>query len=175
MKLKRKLAKFLLKLGSILVINDKEFHKDLKHSVNEECTIISVSETGDHLRGDLQPMGNLMAEEVFRCFKNNLKYKEPSSHEKTWAVDEWGEQTRYHLTPNDEYFKDYFGFKIEVGDKVLINNFRIFTYGTVHEIKGSYIIVRTFTDYETVKYPREFINLTKIEEMKKVVYPEDFI
>jgi len=72
--------------------------------------------------------------------------------------------------------KDYLGNEIDIGDIVVFPASGNFGKGKVISFdSNNELIIKNSNDYKKTKYPRDCINLTKIDDVFKIVYPEKYI
>lgn len=94
-KIKSRLGAALIKLGAKLYF-DSEKKRDLfKHDINTQTTIGSFADSGDHLRGSIEPMNDYDTQSVilslkYGTFTNDIDAK--FSKKETYYKDVWSNQ-----------------------------------------------------------------------------------
>ena len=73
---KRSLGVKLMSLGASLCLNSAEDKEKFKQSINRNTTIGSFADSGDHLRGEINPMCDYDTDSVINVLKQELLIKE---------------------------------------------------------------------------------------------------
>ena len=66
----------LMGLGAKLCLNSDEDKERFKQSINRNTTIGSLADSGDHLRGSIQPMNDYDTQSVINVLKQELLIKD---------------------------------------------------------------------------------------------------
>ena len=175
---KQQIAKFLFRIASKLVRNDDRFIRDFKVHLNAEITSVSVCETGDHLRRDLQPLSTFTTEMIVY----ELSRKKWNKHGQSWPkydnkyyLEEWLPSSEPEKD-DDMSGTDKFGNEFDIGDIVYFPSSGIMEEGTVHETGWRGVVkIKTKSGYTKMKNKSVLINKTKTLKIIAEVFPERFI
>jgi hypothetical protein len=66
----------LMSLGAKLCLNSAEDKERFKQAINRNTTIGSLADSGDHLRGSIQPMNDYDTQSVINVLKQELLIKD---------------------------------------------------------------------------------------------------
>lgn len=89
--LKSRLGAALIKLGANLYFKDDEQTQKLKRAINENTTIGSYAQSGDHIRGHVKPMCDYDTESVVYALRQGRFCENTSetSKRENWYSETW--------------------------------------------------------------------------------------
>lgn len=93
--LKSRFGAALIQLGAKLYFDSENKREIFKNDINTQTTIGSYADSGDHIRGSIQPMNDYDTQSViislkYGTFKNDIDTK--LSIKETYHKDVWGNE-----------------------------------------------------------------------------------